>query len=115
VVNCTGLGAKTLFSDEELVPVKGQLTVLVPQVDVMYSAGGMMPRSDGIVLGHVSQRGVWSLDVDEAERKRVVDGAIAFFARMRPAPGAATRASAQPESAAAISPPPVESFFDRQS
>jgi glycine/D-amino acid oxidase-like deaminating enzyme len=115
VVNCTGLGAKTLFGDEELVPVKGQLTVLVPQVDVIYSAGGMMPRSDGIVLGHVSQRGVWSLDVDEAERKRVVDGAIAFFARMRPAPGAATRASAQPESAAAISPPPVESFFDRQS
>jgi D-amino-acid oxidase len=115
LVNCTGLGAKTLFGDEELVPVKGQLTVLVPQADVTYSAGGMMPRSDGIVLGHVSQRGVWSLEVDEAERKRVVDGAIAFFGRMRPTSGAATRASAQPETASTISPPPVESFFDRQS
>ena len=82
-MNCTGLGAKTLFGDEELVPVKGQLTVLVPQAEVTYSAGGMMPRSDGIVLGHVSQRGVWSLDVDEGERKRVVEAAIAFFGRMR--------------------------------
>lgn len=83
IVNCTGLGAKALFGDEELVPIKGQLVVLVPQPDVEYSAGAMMPRSDGIVLGHVSKRGDWSLDVDEAERKRVVDGAIAFFRRMR--------------------------------
>lgn len=115
LVNCTGLGAKTLFGDEELVPVKGQLTVLVPQADVTYSAGGMMPRSDGIVLGHVSQRGVWSLDVDEAERKRVVDGAIAFFGRMRPPSGFAAGTRAPFEAAPAITPPPVESFFDRQS
>lgn len=57
--------------------------MLVPQAEVNYTAGGMMPRSDGIVLGHVSQRGVSSLEVDESERKRVVEAAIAFFARMR--------------------------------
>src|SRR5205085_10144497 len=28
VVNCTGLGARTLFSDSELIPIKGQLTYL---------------------------------------------------------------------------------------
>jgi hypothetical protein len=77
--------------------------------------GGMMPRNDGIVPGHVSQSDVWSLDVDEVERQCVVDGAIAFFGRMRPTSGVATRVSAQSESAAASSPPPVESFFDRQS
>lgn len=83
ILNCTGLGAKTLFGDDELVPVKGQLVVLVPQDEVNYSAGGMMPRRDGIVLGHVNQRGVASLDIDEAERKRVVEAAVAFFGRMR--------------------------------
>ena len=114
LVNCTGLGAKALFADDELVPVKGQLTVLVPQADVTYSAGGMMPRSDGIVLGHVSQRGVWSLDVDEAERKRVVDAAIAFFGRMRPPSGIAAQATRLPEATPVVT-PPVESFFDRQS
>jgi D-amino-acid oxidase len=83
IFNCTGLGAKTLFGDDELVPIKGQLVVLVPQAEVNYTAGGMMPRRDGIVLGHVNQRGVSSLEVDEGERKRVVEAAIAFFGRMR--------------------------------
>ena len=111
IVNCTGLGSATLFDDRELIPIKGQLTVLVPQPDVTYSAAGMMPRSDGIVLGHVSQRGVSSLEVDEVERKRVVDRAIAFFSGMR----APTTSVASTELSSLQSPPPVESFFDRES
>jgi hypothetical protein len=71
----------------------------------------MMPRSDGIVLGHVSQRGVATLDVDEVERKRVVDRAIAFFSGMR-APAATTAGTGEIR---VVSPPPVESFFDRES
>jgi len=99
VMNCTGLGARDLFADQELVPLKGQLTVLVPQADVNYHTNGgvrdaqprpgglgihMMARSDGIVLGGTSQRGVWTLDPDEDERKRVVDSHIAVFSAMRP-------------------------------
>jgi D-amino-acid oxidase len=111
IVNCTGFGSATLFDDRELIPIKGQLTVLVPQPDVTYSAAGMMPRSDGIVLGHVSQRGVSTLDVDEVERKRVVDRAIAFFGGMRsPTPSVTAT-----EHVVVSSPPPVESFFDRES
>jgi len=83
VVNCTGLGSATLFDDRELVPVKGQLVVLVPQAEVTYTAAGMMPRGDGIVLGHVNQRGNSSLEIDEAERDRVLNNAIAFFGAMR--------------------------------
>jgi len=55
VFNCTGLGAKALFQDEELVPMKGQLTFLLPQPEVQYAVltGDlyMFPRSDGILLG----------------------------------------------------------------
>ena len=83
LVNCTGLGSATLFDDRELVPVKGQLVVLVPQAEVTYTAAGMMPRGDGIVLGHVSQRGNASLEVDEAARDRVLNNAIAFFGAMK--------------------------------
>jgi hypothetical protein len=43
-----------------------------------------MARSDGIILGGTSQRGVWTLEPDEAERKRVVDSHIAVFSAMRP-------------------------------
>ena len=96
IVNCSGLGSHDLFGDEELVPLKGQLTVLVPQPEVNYqTAGGvnlpstpgigihMMPRADGIVLGGTSQRGVWTMEPDEAERRRVVDAHIELFSAMR--------------------------------
>ena len=83
VVNCTGLGSATLFDDRELIPVKGQLVVLVPQPEVNYTAAGMMPRSDGIVLGHVSQRGNASLEIDEPARDRILNNAITFFSAMR--------------------------------
>src|SRR3989442_3602478 len=60
IVNYTGLGSRALLNDEELVPIKGQLTVLVPQPEVSYRASGQMangngqpvgmnPRTDGIV------------------------------------------------------------------
>jgi D-amino-acid oxidase len=96
VINCTGLGAKDLFGDQELVPLKGQLTVLTPQPDVNYHTNGgvppvpgaslgihMMARNDGIILGGTSQRGVWTLEPDEAERKRVVESHIAVFSAMK--------------------------------
>lgn len=96
IVNCTGLGAKAIFSDPELVPLKGQLVVLVPQAEINYSTSGagkplppdsgfvhMMPRSDGIVLGGTSIRDNWSLDVEEKDRQRVVDLHIELFNSMR--------------------------------
>jgi hypothetical protein len=96
VINCTGLGAKDLFGDQELIPLKGQLTVMAPQSEVNYHTNGgvppvpgaslgihMMARNDGIILGGTSQRGVWTLEPDEAERKRVVDSHISVFGAMK--------------------------------
>jgi len=89
IVNCTGLGAKALFRDEELDPIKGQLTVLVPQPEIDYgvlSTGSdlyMFPRRDGIILGGSHQSGEWSLQPDEAEADRIFKGHQQFFAAMR--------------------------------
>jgi glycine/D-amino acid oxidase-like deaminating enzyme len=111
IVNCTGLGARKLFGDEELTPVKGQLVVLVPQPEVTYALATMLPRRDGIVLGHVMQPGVWSLDVDEAERQRVVEYHLRLFSSMRaPKGGVVATGLRSPMQA-----PPVESFFSRES
>jgi D-amino-acid oxidase len=85
IVNCTGLGARALFGDEELVPVKGQLTVLVPQPEVGYMVRGMLPRVDGITLnGGMQQRDVWDLGVDEAHQAWVVQECRTIFDAMRP-------------------------------
>jgi glycine/D-amino acid oxidase-like deaminating enzyme len=96
IVNCTGLGSKELFKDPELMPLKGQLVVLVPQSEVTYGTNGagrqlppdsgfvhMMPRSDGIILGGTSLRDNWSLDIEENERKRVMDLHTELFNSMR--------------------------------
>jgi hypothetical protein len=67
-------GSYTLFDDKELVPVKGQLTALVPQPEVDYRASGRTPsggnatmnaRSDGIIVGNLQDPGNWSLEPDE--------------------------------------------------
>ncbi len=83
VFNCTGLGAKTLFGDEELTPVKGQLTILLPQPEVQYAvlAGDlyMFPRSDGIVLGGTHEQGEWSLAPDLARKAEILAGHRALF------------------------------------
>jgi hypothetical protein len=99
-----GLGSKALFDDQEIVPLKGQLTVIVPQPEVDYGTNGglsnpvsepgvgihMMPRSDGIILGGTSEKGVWTTEVNEAERTRIVEGHIELYGAMRAAGSAAT-------------------------
>lgn len=94
LVNCSGLGARDLVGDPEIRPLKGQLTLLIPQAEVDYStfgaaspvAGGfvhMQPRSDGIALGGTSVEGEWSLEPDEEARRRIVEAHIDLFDRMR--------------------------------
>ncbi len=87
IVNCTGLGAKALFGDEELTPVKGQLTFLLPQPEVEYVTLAdelyMFPRSDGILLGGTHDTGVWSLEPDLAAKQRILSGHAAIFQNMK--------------------------------
>ena len=64
IFNCTGLGSRALFDDEELSPVRGQLEILLPQPEIDYcylSAGYMFPRRDGIILGGTWDHDDWSL------------------------------------------------------
>jgi glycine/D-amino acid oxidase-like deaminating enzyme len=54
IINATGYGARALFGDESLVPVRGQLLRLIPQPEITYSLSYstlfMLPRRDGIVV-----------------------------------------------------------------
>ena len=88
ILNCTGLGAARLFDDHDMLPIKGQLTVLAPQSDMDYLTIGpgdlyMMPRQDGVILGGTHERDNWSLEPDVREAGRILEGHRALFARMR--------------------------------
>jgi len=105
VFNCTGLGAKALFDDAELTPVKGQLTFLLPQPEVSYSvvAGSlyMFSRHDGIVLGGTHEEGDWSLDVDTQVRDQIVAKQRELFENMRACQNSARPLSTPPRASGA--------------
>ncbi|MGD0130604.1 MAG: FAD-dependent oxidoreductase [Bryobacteraceae bacterium] len=79
IYNCTGLGARALFGDQELTPVKGQLVFLLPQAEVEY----MTPRHDGVLLGGTHDRDVWDTSVDPAVTDRILRENAALFGSMQ--------------------------------
>jgi D-amino-acid oxidase len=54
IVNCPGYGGRSLWSDESIVPVRGQIAWLIPQEGAEYGIGykglNMLARRDGIVM-----------------------------------------------------------------
>lgn len=87
VFNCTGLGSRDLFGDQELHPLKGQLAILLPQPEVRYALGGgpgyMFPRADGIILGGTAERDVWDPNPDPAIIARLIARHQRFFSGFR--------------------------------
>jgi len=88
VINCTGLGSRDLFGDKELVPARGQMTLLLPQPEVDYFLGidgealYMIPRDDGILLGGTFERDVWEVAPSPRESDRILRGHGALFEAM---------------------------------
>jgi D-amino-acid oxidase len=86
--NCTGLGARALFGDDELTPIRGQLVVMLPQPEIDYMTIGpgniyMFPRRDGILLGGSFDRGDSNLEPDAAISQRILRENKALFDSMK--------------------------------
>ncbi len=88
IFNCTGLGARELFKDKQLEPVRGQLEVLLPQpeIDYCYLSGSayMFPRRDGIILGGTFDHGNWSLDVNPEQTNRILNVHMEIMKGLKP-------------------------------
>ncbi len=87
IFNCTGLGSRKLFGDEQLTAAKGQLVFLPPDpaVDYMTAGGGrgmlhMFPRSDVLLLGGIFRPGDFSTHVEVDETQRIVGEHQRIFA-----------------------------------
>ena len=85
IFNCTGLGARTLFNDEKLIPVRGQLEVLLPQPEIDYcylaAFSYMFPRRDGIVLGGTFDHEDWSLAPDPEQTTEILEAHTRIMSR----------------------------------
>jgi hypothetical protein len=61
LVNATGYGARALFNDDSVIPVRGQTARLVPQPEINYGLRmkdiSVVPRSDGIMVQVIGDAG----------------------------------------------------------
>ena len=88
VINCTGYGARALWRDDSVTPVRGQIARLIPQADVHYGLYYkhvyVVPRRDGIVVQAVEgsdMKGYGDANetVDRAESDRAVTTLAELF------------------------------------
>ena len=87
VLNCTGLGSRNLFNDQDLRPARGQLAILEPQPEVQYAFTGgpgyMFPRPDGIILGGTFELDQFDATADPATIARILASHKRFFSSFR--------------------------------
>lgn len=92
VINCTGYGARALWKDETLVPVRGQIARLIPQPEVRYGLVYRhvltVPRRDGLVVqsfagGEAKGYGDANEAPDRAEAEQAVQTLAELFSSTR--------------------------------
>lgn len=89
LVNCTGYGAKALFGDDSLVPVRGQLARMIPDGDahfgLYFNQTSFVPRRDGWVFQVTGANEYYGYGIedavpDRAEAERAVTTIAGLFA-----------------------------------
>jgi D-amino-acid oxidase len=105
VVNCTGIGARTLAGDETVAPVRGQIVVAEnPGISEFYIDHGLrgfdyvyaFPHDDVIVLGGTSEPGASDLAPRPSVTERILRDAAAVFPALRGARVLAERVGLRP-------------------
>lgn len=89
IINCTGIGARTLCDDAGVRPVKGQLIYYKLQPGATYALDGynnapgsgfyLHPRSDGLVLGATAELDKNDTVADYAALQTIINQARIFF------------------------------------
>jgi glycine/D-amino acid oxidase-like deaminating enzyme len=84
IINCTGLGAMTLWNDPKMQPIQGQLAMLPPQPNLQYlygQNGYMFPRADHVVIGGTFKMGVNSETPNTTVCQGLVDHIASLFGK----------------------------------
>ena len=95
IVCCTGYGSRALWSDESIVPVRGQIAWLIPQEGATYGINyrglNVLARRDGIVIQPAGDRGEeegWN-DTNEQPDRAAAEAGVKvlqeLYMRMAPA------------------------------
>jgi D-amino-acid oxidase len=105
VINCTGVGARHLVPDPEVVPVRGQAVIVTnPGVTEFFVGTGdetkelayLFPHGDTVLLGGTEQHGNWSMDPDPGTARRILADCTAIEPRLAGARVIAHRVGLRP-------------------
>jgi len=105
IVNCAGIGARSLVPDIELMPVRGQVVVAAnPGITEFFIGLGddsadliyLFPHGDTVVLGGNEGRGDWRLEPDPATAERILRDCAAIEPGLRGADVVAHRVGLRP-------------------
>ena len=79
LINATGYGARALFGDNSIIPVRGQTARLIPQPEVKYGLStahlSMVPRSDGLLVQVIGDTGNFN-NADTTPNREVSEAAV---------------------------------------
>ena len=78
IVNCSGLGARSLVGDAKMYPIRGQILKFhAPWVKNFIRDGDghtyIYPGVNSVTLGGTRQAGDWRLDVDTGDREGILE------------------------------------------
>ncbi|TCO32886.1 D-amino-acid oxidase [Kribbella steppae] len=91
IVNCSGIGARHLVHDMDLVPVRGYHVVatnpgltefLEADTDDAADLLAIYPHSDHVILGGTAEPEVWNRDPDDAIAAAIVDRCVRLEPRL---------------------------------
>jgi D-amino-acid oxidase len=94
VVNCSGIGARDLVPDPDVVPVRGQVVVVrnpgIEEFFIDHTLHGddyvyLFPHGDVVLLGGTAEEGAWDLAARPAVAARIVRDCAAVYPRLRDA------------------------------
>ena len=88
LINATGYGARALFNDQSVIPVRGQVARAIPQPDIhyglFYHGVGFIPRRDGLVFQVLGENDYYGFNddttvADRAEAEHAVNTIAGLF------------------------------------
>lgn len=93
LVNCTGLGSRTLVPDDEVFPTRGQLVIVDnPGIDFFFQDSDereeltyFLPHGDHVVLGGSAMHRADSLEPDREAATAIIERCAAVEPRLRTA------------------------------
>ena len=92
VVNCTGVGARDLVPDPEVVPVRGQVVVVrnpgIEEFLIDHTMQGahyvyVFPHGDVVLLGGTAEEGDWDMTARPGTAARIIADCSAHFPGLR--------------------------------